>query len=324
MGIDAGRLYAFAWRAAPRVPEPVLRAAFTVGADAAWLLRLGGVDQLERNLRRVRPAASDREIRRLSRAGMRSYLRYFREAFTLSAIRPDQLPYRVRLEGDAASRADLAAGRSVALALGHLGNWDLAGAWSTGNLGPVVTVAERLEPASLFEEFVAFREGLGMEILAFGDDGVFRTLVRRARDGGRVIPLLADRDLSHHGIEVTWFGERARVAAGPAALAVATGVPLHAVGIFYERLHGARRRAAGSPWGLVARFGERLEADPSLRGREAIAELTQRWVTSLEQQIVEQPEDWHMLQKVFVADLDADRYARTREAAGETARGSAA
>src|SRR5680860_500836 len=65
--------------------------------------------------------------------------------------------------------------------------------------GPVTTVAERLEPAEVYEAFLAFRERLGMEILTLGGGDVFRTLTRRLRDGG-FVPLLAEeRDLDTAG-----------------------------------------------------------------------------------------------------------------------------
>ncbi|MGC5166369.1 phosphatidylinositol mannoside acyltransferase [Luteimicrobium sp. DT211] len=311
MGIDAGRLYATAWRLAPKVPEPLLRGAFTAGADVAWALRKGGVDQLERNLERVAPGVERRDLRRLSRGGMRSYMRYFREAFTLSGATPEQIRARMRVANREVVQPYLDEGRSVLMALGHLGNWDLAGAWGTQNLAPVLTVAERLEPPSVFEEFLAFRESLGMTILAFGDDGVFRSLVRGAQEGGKLVPLLADRDLSAQGIEVDLFGERVRVAAGPAALSVMTGAPLFGTSLTYERLDGERRRAAGTPWGVVATFGPLVETDPALSRRERIAQASQRWVDFLGEEIRRRPEDWHMLQKVFVSDLDPARYART-------------
>jgi KDO2-lipid IV(A) lauroyltransferase len=243
-------------------------------------------------------------------------MRYFREAFALSGATPDQIRARMRLANREVLQPYLDEGRSVLLALGHLGNWDLAGAWGTQNLAPVLTVAERLEPPSLFEEFLSFRESLGMTILAFGDDGVFRALVRGAQAGGQLVPLLADRDLSAQGIEVDLFGERVRVAPGPAALSVLTGAPLFGTSLRYERLYGERRRAAGTPWGVVATFGPLVETDPSLSRPDRIVQASQRWVDFMGTEIRRNPEDWHMLQKMFVSDLDAERYADT-VAAGE-------
>lgn len=317
MALDAGKAFTFAWRNARKVPDPLLRGLFDAIADATWLLHGGGVRQLERNLARVRPGLAPRELRRLSRAGMRSYMRYYREVFTLPAWTPQQVTARVRVVGLDHLAVHLDGDRSPVLALSHQGNWDLAGAYATAHIAPVLTVAERLKPDELFEEFLAFRTSLGLEILALGDGDVFRDLVRGASRPGRIMPLLADRDLTHRGVEVDLFGHRARVAAGPAALAVSTGAPLVPAGIFYERLHGARRRAAGSPWGLVIRFFPRVDVPTDVPRSQRVAVATQGWVDTLSTALREHPEDWHMLQKVFVEDLDPERYAQTRAAAGE-------
>jgi len=291
----------------------VLRGAAALGADVVWWRRPGGVRQLERNLARVRPDASPAELRRLARAGMRSYMRYYAEAFTLASFTPAQTEARVRCLGDALLREELAAGRSVVLALGHLGNWDLAGAYAARSIGPVTTVAERLEPEAVFREFLAFRESIGLEIVPLDRSGgeVFRRLVSAVRRGSRLVPLLADRDLTAHGMEVQLWGETARVAAGPAALATSTGARLCPVTIHYERLDRDRRRAAGSPWGIVITFHPALPVPAGLTRAGTVAALTQAWVDVLADGIRAHPEDWHMLQKVFVADLDPERYAAT-------------
>jgi phosphatidylinositol dimannoside acyltransferase len=319
--VDVGRAYATAWRIGGHVPGPVLRFAGNVVADWAWLLRRGGVVQLEKNLARVRPELDRRALRRLGRAAMRSYMRYFGEAFSLPTWSHERIRARVRVVGREHLQPYLDEGRQVLLALGHNGNWDLAGAWAELDLGHVTTVAERLKPEEVFQEFLRFREGLGMTIVPLSGDGdVFRQLVRTARSERGVMPLLADRDLTARGVEVDLFGHRARVAAGPAALAVTTGAPLAATWIGYERLRGAARRAAGSPWGLRIEFSPVVEVPVDVPRAERVRVMTQRWVTDLGEGIRRRPQDWHMLQKVFVEDLDPERYAATlaAERAGAT------
>ena len=315
--IDVASAFTLAWRVGHRLPGWVVRALTTVGADVAWLRRGAGVRRLEANLARVRPELDARALRRLSRAGMRSYMRYYGEAFTLRGLDAERLAARVRLRGVERLQPYLDEGRQVVLALGHLGNWDLAGAWATQYLAPVTTVAERLEPEALFREFLGFREGLGMTIVPLTKGGdVFRTLVRAARTGPGVVPLLADRDLTSHGLEVDLLGHRARVAAGPAALAVTTGAPLVVAAITYERLYGAERRAAGSPWGIRIDFSERIEVPEGLPRSEQVQAMTQAWVDVLGAAIHARPQDWHMLQRVFVDDLDPAVDAARRAAAG--------
>lgn len=309
------RAYLLAWKIAPLVPEPLLRALFTVIADITWLRRTRGVRRLEANYARVRPDLDDAGIRRLSRIGMRSYMRYFREAFTLHTLSPKRMAARVRVEGDEENlrpHLDLDGPGTpperrgaAAIALGHTGNWDLAGAWGAAHLAPVLTVAEQLRPAALFELFVEFRRSIGITALGLGDDGVFEALVAGAKAGNCVVPLLSDRDLTARGIDVDLLGHPARVAAGPAALALDAGVPLVPAGIHYERLRGARRRAAGSPWGIVITFHEPVALpEHTLPRAEQVQRLTQGWTDVLGRIIAEHTADWHMLQRVFTEDLD--------------------
>lgn len=315
--------FGFAWRHAHKIPSPLYRGLFDLIADGAWLTSKGGVEQLSKNLGRVRPDLDAKQLRRLSRAGMRSYMRYYGEAFVLTHTPRDQISARVRAVNDGPVRAAIAAGRSPILALSHQGNWDLAGVWATVDLGSVLTVAERLEPEKVFKEFLAFRADLGMRILTAGDSGVFRELLKAAKIPGSVIPLLADRDLTKSGLEVEFFGQTARVAAGPATLAVASGAPLFPTGIHYEKLTGDRKRAAGCPWGIVLDFGPAVNYDFDAPRADQIQQGTQGWVDYIARCIHRHPQDWHMLQKLFIEDLDPQRYAANTEEKGKKTDGAA-
>lgn len=307
MALDTGALLLTATRVVPRLPGWLSAGIFAIVADVVALTGVGGATQLSANLARAVPTASPRELRRLTRRGMRAYLRYYEEALRLPAATSAQLAHRIRVEGDEPLRAEFAAGRPVVAGLGHLGNWDLAGAWATQHFAPVVTVAEHLEPEEVFQGFLEFRRGLGMTIIPLEKDGsTFRELLREAR-GAVIVPLLADRDLSRSSVEVDLLGERARVAPGPAALALATGAVLCSAHIRHERLRGARRQAAGSRWGIVITFGPPIAAPADLPREQQVTAMTQVWADELSDYIRAHPEDWHMLQRVFVADLDPAR-----------------
>ncbi|WP_454083945.1 phosphatidylinositol mannoside acyltransferase [Georgenia sp. Marseille-Q6866] len=308
MSPDPAALLLTAARVVPRLPAWLSSALFAGAAELAALTGVAGVGQLRANIARAVPDASPRQLRRLTRRGMRSYMRYYEESLRLPTVSEAQLGQRVRAVNDGWIRAERAAGRPVVVALGHLGNWDLAGAWATRFLAPVVTVAEHLEPEELFQSFLDFRRGLGMTIIPLEKDGsTFRELLRETRAGVPLVPLLADRDLSRTNVDVALLGERARVAPGPATLAVATGSALAFVGIHYERLRGPRRQAAGSRWGIVITFGDPISPPAGASREETITALTQAWVDELGAAVQAHPEDWHMLQPLFVSDLDPAR-----------------
>jgi len=279
------------------VPSRLAYAAFDLIADISWRRRGKGVERMRSNYAVVRPELSPVELDALVRAGMRSYLRYWCDSFRLPDRSVDDLIHGVRAVGDEPVRSHLRSGRSAVMFLGHLGNWDFGGAWSTTQLAPVTTVAERLKPEELFDEFVAFREGLGMRILPLtGGSDVFRELTKACR-AGALVALLADRDLTNGGIEVDFCGERARMAVGPAALALNTGAALHPCIVHYE----AHPRGQG--WRTVVTFHEAVTPPTQGTSREKIHAMTQACADVLSQAVREHTEDWHMMQRVFTKDL---------------------
>lgn len=297
--------YRVGWQLVRRLPERAAYGLFDRIADQ--MTRRGGrsVQRLRENYAVVAPGLTQAELDDLVRAGVRSYLRYWCEAFRLPDLGPHDIERAVRVVGDAPVRARLAEGRSVVCFLGHLGNWDVAGAWATRSLAPVVTVAERLEPEEVFEEFLAFRTRLGMRIIPLtGGGDVFDQLTEAAREPV-IIPLLADRDLTRGGVEVDFAGDRSRVAIGPAALAYDTGSDLHPVSIHYER-------AADGPggWRSVITFHDRVERAEGESRHRAIRSMTAACATTLGEAVRAHPQDWHMMQRVFVRHLDQRRVPR--------------
>jgi KDO2-lipid IV(A) lauroyltransferase len=286
-------LYGLGWSTVKKLPEPVAVRLGNTIADLAWKQRGKGVQRLERNYARVVPGASPERLAELSRAGMRSYLRYWMESFRLPAWSPERIGAGVDVKDLHYLREGMAAGKGVILALPHLANWDLAGAWATTKLGiPFTTVAERLKPETLYDRFVAYREGLGMEVLPHSGGTAFGTLARRLRDGGLVC-LVADRDLSASGVEVDFFGDTARMPAGPALLAQQTGALLLPVTLWYDDSPVMRGRV--HPPVEVPESGTRAEKS---------SVMTQALADAFAAGIAEHPEDWHMLQRLWLADLD--------------------
>ncbi|MFZ3556180.1 phosphatidylinositol mannoside acyltransferase [Streptomyces sp. BH055] len=286
-------LYGLGWATVKKLPEPVARRLGRTIADAAWKKRGKGVLRLEANLARVVPDATPQRLRQLSKKGMRSYLRYWMESFRLPAWSKERIQEGFSVKDVHYLTEGLDAGKGVVLALPHMGNYDLAGAWVTTKLDtPFTTVAERLKPETLYDRFVAYREGLGMEVLPHTGGAAFGTLARRLRAGGLVC-LVADRDLSSSGVEVKFFGEATRMPAGPAMLAQQTGALLLPVTLWYD--DSAIMRGRVHPPVDVPETGTRAEKT---------SVMTQALADAFATGIADHPEDWHMLQRLWLADLD--------------------
>ncbi len=311
-----GFAYQLGWKLICRVPQSWGRSAFNAMAEIAWRRQGPKVQVLEANLRRVLayihhdPGVDGQELRALSRAALRSYARYWYEVFRLPAIPIEQIMTGMHInpEGEAELFANLRAGRGAIIALPHMGNFEQAGAWVVKEgAGSFTTVAERLRPESVYEAFVRFRESLGMEVLPLtGKQPPFGVLSQRLRAGGLVC-LVSDRDLKESGVEVEMFGEKARIAA-TAALAVHTGAALMPVACWF---------VGEDEWG--AHIGTEIPVPESGTRAEKVAAMSQQLARAFETGIADHPQDWHMLQRVFTADLDPARLAKNQNHSAERA-----
>jgi lauroyl/myristoyl acyltransferase len=294
-----GAAYQLGWKVICRFPESWARWVFMTAADIAWRRQGPKVQVLEANLRRVLTYpdksydADGKELRALSRAALRSYARYWLEVFRLPMIGVDRLVSGMHFRGPGEEQlfANLKAGRGVVIALPHMGNFEQAGAWVIARgAGTFTTVAERLKPESVYESFVRFRRALGFEVLPLtGGSGPFGTLAQRLR-AGHLVCLVSDRDLKQSGIEVELLGEKARIAA-TAALAVHTGAALMPTATWFDE----------DGWGAC--IYDEVPVPASGTRAEKIAAMSQQMADVFSAAIAEHPEDWHMLQRVFTADL---------------------
>jgi len=279
--------YLSGWRMVRLLPERRAQALFRRVGDEVYRRRGAGVRRLRANLRRVRPDLSDADLEDLTREAVRSYLRYWCETFRLPSWPLADLVRRTRTVDEHLVREALALGRGVVVPLPHMANWDWAGAWACAEVSPLWTVAERLRPERLYDEFVAYRRTLGMTILPLsGGEAAFPRLEGWVRAGGLVC-LLADRDLTRTGVEVRLCDAAARLPRGPALLARRTGAPLVPVTLHYE---GETMTLTFHP------------AVPHADGDDGLQVMTQGVADAFTRALREHPQDWHMMQRVFVHD----------------------
>jgi phosphatidylinositol dimannoside acyltransferase len=291
--VDLG--YAAGWGLVKSAPRGMTARAFRAAADAATVRNGGGVRQLRKNLRRVvGPDVSEPRMDHLVGEALRSYSRYWLETFRLPKMDKQAIVERVDAETMGAEHlaAALERGKGAVVALPHMGNWDVSGLWLVAQHGRFATVAERLEPESLFDRFVEYRESLGFEILPLtgGARAPFDVLRERLRENS-VVALVADRDLSHTGIQVDFFGEATRMPGGPAMLAATTGAALLPCSMWFTPDGG---------------WGQRINPPlcvPDGRLRDQVPAVTQALAHVFETDIAAHPADWHMLQRLWLGDL---------------------
>ncbi|HIW95925.1 MAG TPA: phosphatidylinositol mannoside acyltransferase [Candidatus Corynebacterium gallistercoris] len=292
--------YRAGWKITAALPQPIAARFFTAVADVASK-NGAGPEQLRKNLARV--VGPENVTRDLVKRSMRSYMRYWREAFQLPAMSAQQLADVLdhAFVGESREHVDaaVAAGKGVILALPHAGNWDMAGVWLVQRHGTFTTVAERLRPESLFDAFVDYRESLGFEIIAL--TGSEQPPMRRMEEvlrGGGLVCLMGERDMSGHGVDVQFFGEQTSMPAGPALLAQKTGASLHAVGVSFTG-------GDSSPEGGEEGWGFRVS--PPIDAERPLEHVVQDLADHFAHNIACDPQDWHMLQPLWHADLSERR-----------------
>lgn len=279
--------YLLGWKLIGVLPEKSAYRLFSKLAQSMYRKNGKSVRRLRTNYSIVKPSLSDEELENLVIAGLDSYMRYWCDTFRIHRWSPTRIASTVTTSGDSYLRNPMNEGRGVVVALPHSGNWDHAGAYFCNEGFPLVTVAEVLKPEKLFKKFLTYREEMGFEVLGL-DSRAFLTLVKRAREK-RLIALVADRDLSASGIEVQFFGRTAKMPAGPAVLAIKEGLPLVAAHVSYTGT------------GIHIDF-QQVEIS-SLQGEsEKVAATVQNIAIAFESGIAQSPEDWHMLQRIWIEE----------------------
>lgn len=267
------------WALGKRIPRRGADAFATLAAPIASLGRLPAVDAWAESVTRATGSTPTRSMRRrLIAHWIRNNLwslsleRWSDAGIHRVADIPDEHVARLRTS---------LAGPGLVLALPHMGSWDFAGAWCARIGIPVASVAERL-PDGMYERFRAAREGMGMTIFPVDQPRLLPTLADEIR-AGKMVCLLADRDLSAHGIRVPWPGsaETISVPAGPALLARRTGADLRV----------ATTHFAGGRLGMTV--------SPTITGDTPDA-LMRGVVEHFAEGVRRHPDSWLMLREAFV------------------------
>jgi len=277
--------YILAWRALRALPEDFAYSLFDRGAQ--WLIKRDGksVQRLRKNLMNVKSEYSKAQMENLVATGMSSYMRYWCDTFRFPNWDKDRINSTVTVTRENLLLDGIKSRRGVIVSLPHAGNWDHAGAYFCLKGIHLVTVAERLKPERLFLEFLRYRQAMGMEVLALDSRSIV-TLAQRLREG-HLVALVADRDLSKSGIDVQFFGKPSRMPAGPAVLALKTGAVFLTAFVNYTQS------------GIHITFDE-ISLPQDGTQDEKISYLVQESADNFERGIAAHPEDWHMLQRIWI------------------------
>lgn len=279
-------LYLLAWKLIGYLPEKSAYKLANLASDWIYKKNGKGIKRLRSNYRRVRPNISEVELEALTKLGMRSYMRYWFDTFRLNKWSKERIIRTTKVNDEHLLRDPIAKKLGCIVALPHAGNWDHAAAYFCSTGINLTTVVEQLKPEAIFKKFLDYRQSIGIEAISHKEKSV-PILTQRLKDG-KLIALIADRDMSRNGVEVDFLGGVAKMPSGPALLALKTGAPLITAYISYL------------PSGIEIFFDKTISLPTSGSEAEKIKLITQSIADNFARKIRENPVDWHMLQRIWI------------------------
>jgi KDO2-lipid IV(A) lauroyltransferase len=275
------------------LPEaPLVAAAESIG-EIWYHVAPARAAQLRANLRRVcegletqgrgtqlaRRAATDPDaLELLVRRSFRHAVRYYLEVARAGGVTAESAWARIDVQTPDEVRDALMLGNPVLIMGMHYGAIEMPVALIRRMVGHAVTAPmETVGDPGLQRWFVESRSRAGVNIVPIAD--ARRSLLRAIRRGESV-GMVGDRDLMGNGLLVPFFGHPAPIPAGPALLALETGIPVY--------VGSARRTRAG-------RYAGRLMLVPTpTEGtrRERMTALTAAIASAFESILADGPEQW--------------------------------
>ena len=273
------------------LPEPIIRRLGRWAGRLYWFWDRERRAMAIRHMGRVLGRSDRRTVERAAREVFSAYGRYWAETLWFRPRRAKAVRSRVTLVGLEHVRAAQESGRPIVVALPHMGNWELAGTLAEDAGVRITAVAEALANRRLARWFVDLRARLGIRVVLAEGLSTMRAL-RSDMMEGRIIALVADRNIGSRGVEVEFFGERTSLPAGPAALAIRNDAVLLPVVSYFKG--GAGHRVEVLP---------PIE-DPGPEHRDRMGSITQRLADRYEDMIREAPTQWHLVQPNWPSDRE--------------------
>ena len=278
-------LYLFAWKVIGVLPEKSAYKLANVISDRIYSKNGKALKRLRSNYRRVMPNISERQLDEFTKDGMRSYLRYWFDTFRLNKWSKSRIIETTFVVRENLLRDPIATKQGCIIALPHAGNWDHAAAYFCSTGITLTAVVEKLKPEAIFQKFLAYRQSIGIEAISHKEKTI--PILMERLNQGKLIALVADRDMSRNGIEVNFLGGIAKMPAGPAILALKTGAPLVTAYIRYLEK------------GIEITFDETIKLPVAGSEEEQIKIVTQSMADNFAKRIKASPVDWHMLQRIW-------------------------
>ena len=163
-------------------------------------------------------------VRRTAHHAFGNYFKMFADFILMDSLTAEEIRRMVRPNGREHIDHALAGGKGAIVVTAHISNWDILAAASASYGYPVSAVTDELPLGPLSQVVVASRARIGMKMIPLGA-GSLRQIIK-ALGRNELVALASDLARGDKGIRVPFFNRPAIFPAGPAAIALKTGVPI--------------------------------------------------------------------------------------------------
>ena len=271
-------------------------------ADALLATVPNRFDGLRDNLRHIVPTIGDRHLKHLIRRNVRNLTHCWVDVMEMSSRRTD-LPSRIDMKDLYHFEAAIARGNGVVVASMHFGSWEVGLAGWNKMGGKMALLAEVLRPKQLFDRVVGARRAQGVQIIPIdtqamreGDPQVARRLgaasmreVFKVLRSGGVVAMALDRDLIGNGEPLEFFGQPAPIPIGTVEIAIRAGAAIVPIVLFRNRYR------------VTAMVHPEILYSPDAPRDAEVRKTAQMLLRIFEEAIREHPEQWHVLDRIWLA-----------------------
>ena len=307
MHLKARAIMAAAWLAC-RLPEAPLLALADLAGGVWYRLATQRRRRAKRNLTRVvrwladhdmgspevRAAAHDgRALSGLVRDAFRHAVRYYVQLVRAPLVDASYLERWLVIDTPGVIEASLDDPRGSLFVGIHMGWFELPAMVAAARTGrDAIVPSETIGDPALQAYLVKTRGRLGLRLVELS--GAKRILKAALAEGGTV-GLLGDRDITGGGIDTDFFGAPSPLAAGPALLAMDSGITPHVFGVW---------RDAADVYHVSV---EPIAFPSDGSRRERVSAYLDAEARAFERHIAAAPEQWLAIFHPMWADLEAAR-----------------
>jgi KDO2-lipid IV(A) lauroyltransferase len=301
------RLIAGAARLLIALPEPPIDALADACGELWYRTAPARARRARRNFRRVaehlvvrglggsriRAAATDdAALERVVRSAFRHAVRYYLDMARLPGRSTADLERQLIVETPATVEDAFGKPGPMVFVAMHFGAVEYPALFAVARTGRNVTAPmETLGDPALQDWIAVTRGSVGVDIVGLRDA---RRALGEALDEGRVVGMVADRNVAGGTVDVPFFGAPAPLPMGPGLLVLERGLPIWVAAV--------RRAGGGRYRGQLRRVDVPVEGSRRARLTAAIAGVAR----AMEEAIAEAPEQWWSAFAPIWPDLDPE------------------